>query len=90
MDFELKIILLQAGDLFLHALEILVIIRVLLGWLVPQQPPNLFTEFLWSTTEPILAPFRRLPLQVGLIDLSPLVALLALNIFHRVLFSFFV
>lgn len=87
MDFELKLIILQAAEIFFRALELLVIVRVLLSWLAPRTPRNQLTEFIWSTTEPILSFFRKLPLRIGLFDLSPIVALLALHFLRNLVVS---
>lgn len=57
----------------------LMLIRCLLSWVNPD-PHNPLVQFLYKTTEPILAPLRRLfPIGWGVgIDLSPLVAFLIL------------
>jgi YggT family protein len=56
----------------------LIIIRALLSWVNPD-PYNMIVQFLYRTTEPILAPLRRIipAYNVG-IDLSPLIAILIL------------
>ena len=41
-------------------------------------------RFLYSLTEPILAPIRRVLPQAGTFDLSPLVVLLVLSVLIRV------
>jgi len=43
-------------------------------------PFNAVLDFLRDVTEPYLRLFRRLPLRVGPLDLTPIVALLALRI----------
>lgn len=64
-------------DLALTVYYWLIIVRALLSWVNPD-PWNPFVQFLNRVTEPVLAPIRRrLPTrQIG-IDLSPLVAILA-------------
>lgn len=56
----------------------LVVIRALLSWVSPD-PYNPIVQFIERSTEPILAPFRRLvpAWRIGL-DLSPILALLFL------------
>jgi YggT family protein len=56
----------------------LIIIRALISWVNPD-PYNPLVQFLYKTTEPILAPFRRLfpAYSIG-IDISPIFALLAI------------
>lgn len=65
----------------------LVVIRILLSWfgLDPETTYNDPLRALHLLTEPILAPFRKLPLRVGMLDLSPIVAFLALTVLHRLI-----
>jgi YggT family protein len=65
-------------DLVLWAYMWLIIIRALLSWVNPD-PWNPVVQFLTRVTEPVLAPLRRrLPSWRMGIDLSPLVAILAI------------
>lgn len=56
----------------------LIIIRALISWVNPD-PYNAIVQFLYKTTEPLLAPFRRImpAYSIG-IDISPIFALLAI------------
>lgn len=56
----------------------LVVIRVVLSWFSPD-PYNTLVQILYRLTEPILLPFRRIipSYNIG-IDLSPILAILAL------------
>jgi YggT family protein len=52
-----------------------------MGLRVPySRPLNAILDFLRDVTEPFLRIFRRLPLRVGPLDLTPIVAILALRI----------
>ena len=52
-----------------------------MGVRVPySRPLNAVLDFLRDTVEPYLRIFRRLPLRVGPLDLTPIVAILALRI----------
>ena len=52
-----------------------------LGARVPySRPVNAVLDFLRDVTEPYLRVFRRLPLRIGPLDLTPIVAILALQI----------
>jgi YggT family protein len=52
-----------------------------LGARVPySRPLNAILDFLRDVSEPYLRIFRRLPLRIGPLDLSPIVALLVLRI----------
>jgi|SRR4051794_26604490 YggT family protein len=44
------------------------------------RPLNVLLEFLRDVSEPWLRVFRRLPLRIGPLDLTPIVAILALQI----------
>jgi YggT family protein len=63
-------------DFILTIANWLIIIRALLSWVNPD-PYNPIVRFLYKTTEPLLAPFRRLipAYSIG-IDISPIFALL--------------
>ncbi|HXV27421.1 MAG TPA: YggT family protein [bacterium] len=58
--------------------------RIIVSWL-PVDPYHSVVLFLVQVTDPILLPFRRLPLQVGMFDLTPMVAFAALYFINRVL-----
>ncbi len=55
----------------------LIIIRALLSWVNPD-PYNPIVRFLYGVTEPVLSRIRRFVPPLGGIDLSPLVAILAI------------
>ncbi len=61
-------------------LTILIIIRALMSW-VPNliDPRGPIAEFLYTTTEPILAPIRSLMPRM-MIDFSPMIAIFVLQI----------
>ncbi|MFH1837152.1 MAG: YggT family protein [Candidatus Omnitrophota bacterium] len=54
------------------------ILRIVISW-VGSNSYNEFVQTIYKITDPILKPFRRLPLQVGAIDFSPMVAFLLLS-----------
>ncbi len=65
--------------------------RVLMSWVPmftnrPLDPSNPFVKFLLDVTEPVLAPLRRY-LVIGMMDLSPLVALIGLQVIGNALLS---
>jgi YggT family protein len=80
----------QIAD-FLNAL-ILVYFVIIIAWIVVQfvfsmgarvpysRPLNAVLDFLRDVSEPYLRIFRRLPLRIGPLDLSPIVAILVLRI----------
>ena len=56
-----------------------IFIRVLLSWF-PIDPRNPLVTLLYDITEPILEPLRRVVPRMGMFDLSPLVALLLIQV----------
>jgi YggT family protein len=64
--------------LFLQVLSLLILVRVLLSWF-PVDHRNPIVRVLYDVTEPILSPFRRVLPTIGMMDLSPLAAMLVLQ-----------
>ncbi len=67
----------------------IVLARVLMSWVPmftgrPLDPSNPLVKFLLDVTEPIMAPVRRYT-TIGMIDLSPLVVLIGLQIIAGIL-----
>ena len=69
-------------QLFVTVLWLVVIARVLVSWIDPRFEGSV-ARFLYETTEPLMAPVRRVLPQTGMIDLSPLVVLLVLGVLAR-------
>lgn len=59
-------------------LEFAIIARALLSWF-NLSPSNPLVRILYDLTEPILAPLRRVIPLIGMIDITPIVALLLLH-----------
>lgn len=65
-------------EILVYVYILIIIARALISWVSPD-PFNPIVRFLYRWTEPVLRPIRRrLPTTMGL-DLSPLVALVALK-----------
>jgi YggT family protein len=68
----------QVLDMALSLYMWLIIIRALSSWLSPD-PYNPIFQFLIRVTEPVLSFIRRyLPARVGMMDLSPIIAIFAI------------
>jgi len=65
-------------SLIFKIVYILLVIRIILSWFKPD-PYNELVNTLYRITEPILMPLRRLPLQIGGIDFSPILAFLLIS-----------
>jgi YggT family protein len=55
------------------------VIRIIMSWVNPD-PYNEFVQVIYRVSDPVLLPFRRLPLQAGGIDFSPILAFLLLSV----------
>jgi len=46
-------------------------------------PYNELVQIVYRISDPILRPFRRLPLQVGMVDFTPILAFILLSFLQR-------
>ena len=58
--------------------------RVVLSW-INLSPTNPFVVIVYQITEPMLAPIRRVLPRMGMIDLSPMVALIIIIVIQRLI-----
>jgi YggT family protein len=65
-------------QLLVTVLWLMIVGRVLLSWINPRFDGPV-GRFLYETTEPLLAPIRRVLPQTGMFDWSPLVLMLGLG-----------
>ena len=73
-------------DLLGKFLYFAIFARIILSWF-PTSAKNPLVIFVYAVTEPILAPIRRVVPKFGMIDISPMVALLAIIIIQSRLIS---
>jgi len=66
-------------ELLCEVLTLIILLRSLMSWITPGQT-NLFTQVLFQITEPILGPIRRIMPKFGMVDFSPVVAIVILQI----------
>ena len=59
-----------------------IFIRIILSW-IGMDPENPVVVFLHEITEPILAPIRQFMPRMGMLDLSPMVAIILLSLIAR-------
>jgi YggT family protein len=72
---EFLVVLIQV---FVTVLWLVVVARVLIGWVNPTYQGTV-ARFLFETTEPLLTPIRRFLPTSGTVDWSPLVLLVVLG-----------
>jgi YggT family protein len=65
-------------------LQYAIIIRALMSWFNPS-PENPIVRLVMEITEPVLAPLRRIVPRIGMIDITPIVAILLLNVIESML-----
>ena len=70
----------------IYILNFAIIIRALMSWFNPS-PENPIVRFVIEITEPVLAPLRKIVPRIGMIDITPIVAILLLNVILQVLES---
>ncbi len=62
-----------------EVLTIAIIARAILSWFSPN-PTNMLVVILFRVTEPFLSPLRRIIPRIGMVDFTPLVAILLLQL----------
>jgi YggT family protein len=77
----------QIVEVTVLVLTVAIIARALLSWFPNINPANPAVEFLMTITEPILAPIRSVMPRMGFIDLTPLVAIILLQVVGGILVS---
>ncbi len=65
-----------------YLLSVLIIARAVLSWFSPR-PTNMVAIYLYRVTEPFLVPIRRIMPRTGMVDFSPLVAIVLLYLIIR-------
>ena len=74
-------------NIFFTVLYWMLVIRIALSWfgVNPYTALNDLLSALYQVTDAILRPFRRLPLQLGPIDFSAIIAFIALQFCQRLI-----
>jgi len=70
--------------LLCRVLTFAIIARAIMSWFSPR-PTNRLAIILYQVTEPVLSPLRRIIPRVGMIDLTPLAAIILLQLIVRLL-----
>ena len=72
------IVLFNFLSILVQVLSFAVFIRAILSWF-PIKPDNPLVVILFQITEPILAPLRKVVPMIGMMDITPLVAIILLQ-----------
>ncbi len=73
-------------NLLFTLLNLAILARVLVSWVNPN-PYHPAMQLLYQVTEPILAPIRQYLPRTGMVDFSPLVAIILLQLVQRLLLA---
>ncbi len=76
-------ILLTTSDLFFTLMTFLILGRVILSWL-PQYRYSQVGQFIYGITDPVMRPIQNLIPPLGMIDISPIIAIIALQILQTI------
>ena len=71
-------------DILASALYVAILARVIVSWIAPSSE-NQIVAVIYQITEPVLAPLRRVLPSFGMIDLSPMAALLIIMLIQFLL-----
>ncbi len=75
----------QVISLLATLLTILIILWVIVSWILPPYHP--LREALDRVVDPMLAPIRRVMPATGMIDLSPMILIIVIELIARILTS---
>jgi YggT family protein len=78
--------IIQLVQTLFQVYSFILLARVLTSWF-QVDPYNPVIRILYQLTEPLLAPIRRLLPQMGMMDLSPIVAFIAITVVERLVIS---
>ena len=79
MDFITTFVVVLA-----QVLTIAIFVRAIISWFPGVSNENPLVATVYHITEPILGPLRNVVPRIGLMDITPLVAIIALQIIARV------
>ncbi len=71
-------------QLLCEVLTMAILVRVILSWF-SLGPSNMLANILYRVTEPVLAPLRRIIPRMGMLDFTPLVAIILLQVIASLL-----
>ena len=73
-------------NLLTQALVIAIVLRAILSWFVPQGDHPV-VRILRDVTDPLIVPLRRVIPSIGMLDLSPFVAIILLQVVRSIVVS---
>ncbi len=70
-------------NIFFWLLNMAIFLRVLFSWINPN-PYNPLVSLVYQITDPILEPLGRIIPSIGMIDITPFIAMILLDIVRRI------
>jgi YggT family protein len=74
----------ELANLILNVLVVAIIVRAVLSWIRPD-PRNFFVQLVVKITDPVLKPLERLIPPLGGIDITPIIAIVLIQLVQTVL-----
>lgn len=71
-------------DILFLALNLAILGRIIMSWVAPTSEGPI-PRLLYDITEPILGPFRRIVPRIGMLDISPMVAIMVMQLVEQAL-----
>jgi YggT family protein len=86
MSNEIRSFIVQFIEIFADMLIVLIFARVILSWIKPVNTySSRFSAFIVSVTEPILSTIKKILPRTGMLDLSPVVAYLLIELLRSLI-----
>ena len=80
----MSVFLISFINLLFQILIFAILIRALISWF-PVSPTSPIIRILDDVTEPILGPLRRIVPRLGMMDITPIVAMVGLSLLQQIL-----
>jgi len=74
-------------DILGEIIILAILIRVIMSWIKPMGNKGNLGSFIFEITEPLLSFFRKIIPRMGMLDISPIVALFAIEIIRSFILS---
>ncbi len=73
-------------NILFFILQFAIIVHALMSWFNPSAENPIF-RIVYEITEPVLSPLRKIVPRIGMIDITPIVAILLMQVIESVLVS---
>jgi len=88
MSIEVRLFIAQFVEIFAELMILAIFARVILSWFRPMGgPQGRFSQFIIDVTEPLLGTIRKILPRTGMLDLSPIVAFLFIELLRYLILS---